>query len=167
MKKKILLLLIVISMICSYSFIADAFEMITVSGTAQFKCRLLSKYMKKHGYSFIDEIIYGRKIKTNLFAAGNAEIVIKNKYDAVLASGSADSEGKFSFSVPKDNNYNIIVKFHNREIKDEVMLEESENYIADLGHFDSDTVDTWFPSRALSYCYSCNIRYLENKEASL
>ncbi len=165
--RKYLLYLIVFAVVCSFTTSAIAFEITTISGTAQFKSNLMAKYMKKHGFSFLDEVLYGSKYKTNLYAAKSAEVLIENKYGSVLAEGTADSQGKFSFSVPKDNNYKITVKFHNRIFKKEVANKNAGEYTADLGYFDSDTVVGWFPARALSYCYECRIRYLENIEASL
>ncbi len=48
---------------------------VTISGSARFKCNLLSKYMKKHGYYYISEVPY-KNYKTNLFAARGAEVII-------------------------------------------------------------------------------------------
>lgn len=142
---------------------AIAFEVTTINGSVQFKCKLLSKYMEKHGYSYIKEIIYEKTFKTNIFAAKDAEVIIKNKYDTVLAVGKTDKKGNFSISVPKDNNYRIVARFHDREIEEAVSYSDAKNFIADLGYFDTEKVGDWIQIPTLSYCYTCNIRYFETK----
>ncbi len=162
--------LIVNSLLCPvllfmFSSSASAFDMATISGSAQFKSSLLSKYMKKHGYSFLEEVLYNGRYKTNLFAAKEAEVIVKNKYGSVLASGITDHDGHFSLSVPRDNNYQILVRFHDREIEDLVSYSDVNNYTADFGHFKTETVESWFFLPPLTYCYSCNIRHLEMNES--
>jgi hypothetical protein len=103
--------------------------------------------MEKHGYSYIKEINY-REFKTNLFAAEDAEVIIKNKYDTVLGVGKTDERGNFSISVRKDNNYKILVRFHDREIEDVVDYFDAKNYIADLGYFKTEKVGNWIDSKS-------------------
>ena len=133
----------------------------TINGTAQFECNLLSKYMEKHGYFFIRELHYKNNIKTNLFAAGDAEVIIKNKYNTVMGVGKTDKQGNFSISVPRDNNYKVVVRFHDRQVEDVIEYSEAEDFIADLGYFETEKVGSWIEIPPLSYCDTCNIRILE------
>ena len=143
---------------------SSASEITTINVSAQFKCNLLSKYMKKHGYSYIDEIAGERTVKTNIFAAKDAEVVVKNKYDDILAVGRTDKLGNYSVNLPRDNNYKIAVGFHNRQVEGIISYMDS-NFLADLGYFGTEKVGSWIAMPALSYCYTCNIRYLEKKES--
>ncbi len=163
MKHISLYILFTLLTLLSFNHAANAFEVTTINGSAQFKCKLLSKYMEKHGYFYIKEIIYEKTFKTNIFAAKDAEVIIKSKYDTVLAIGKADKKGNFSISVPKDNNYKIVVRFHDREIEEVVSYSDAINFIADFGYFDTEKVGNWIQIPTLSYCYTCNIRYLETK----
>ncbi len=138
---------------------------ITISGSARFRCNFLSKYMEKHGYSFIKEITYDNNFKTNIFVARDATVIIKNKDNTILGVGKTDKKGNFSISVPKDRAYRILVQFHGREVEHELSYSDSENFIADLGYFDIDTVGSWIPMPPMSYCYTCDIRYLETTES--
>lgn len=165
MKRILVSLSICAIMFMYYSSASIAFDMTTISGSAQFKSSLLSKYMKKHGYSYIEEILYNGRFKTNLFAARDAEVIVKNKYDTVLALVKTDEKGKFSVSVPRDNNYRIAVRFHDLEIEELVSLSDATSYTVDLGHFDTETVESWFQLPPLTYCYTCNIRLLEMNES--
>ena len=149
----------------SYNSTAIALEVISINGSTQFTCKFLSKYMEKHGYSYIKESIKESNFKTNVFAAKDAEIIVKNKYDTVLAFGKADKKGNFSISVPKDNNYKMVVRFHDREIEEVVSYSDAINFIADFGYFDAENVGNWIQIPTLTYCYSCNIRYLETKDS--
>lgn len=137
---------------------------VTINGSAQFQCSLLSKYMKKHGYSYIREVMYKNNLRTNVFAAKDAEVIIKNKYGVVLATERADEKGHFTLSVPEDNNYRIAVKFHEREIENIVSCPDAANFIADMGYFDSEKVGSWLQTHPVSYCYTCGIRYHEMRE---
>jgi hypothetical protein len=120
--------------------------------------------MKKNGYSYIKEVIYKNNIKTNVFAAKDAEVIIKNKYGSILRTGRADEKGNFTVSVPEDNNYTIIVKFHDRKTENVVSCSDVNDFIADLGYFDSEKVGSWFRIPPMSYCYTCDIRYHEMKD---
>jgi hypothetical protein len=164
MKKISLSICYSLLLLFSFTTVAIASD-ITISGSAQFKCNLLSKYMKKHGYSFIKEISYENNLKTNLFAAKDAEVTIKNKYDTVVGVVKTDKKGNFSISVRKDNNYKIVVRFHDLEFEYAVDYFDAENFIADLGYFDTEKVESWLQIPAVTYCYTCDIRYLENKES--
>ncbi len=159
-KIKIILFLLLLFSLNTVAIASD----ITISGSAQFECNLLSKYMKKHGYFFIKEIRRKNNLKTNLFAAKDAEVIIKNKLDTILGVVRTDKKGNFSISVPVENMYQIVVRFHDREIKNEVSYSYAKNFLADLGYFDTEKVVSWIPLPALSYCYTCGIRYLEEKE---
>ncbi len=57
----------------------------TVKGLAYFKCNFLSAYMEKHGYYLIKE-----DSETDLFAAEDAEVIIKNTDNAVVGVGKED-----------------------------------------------------------------------------
>ncbi len=163
--RKILLSILCPVILFAFSVSTSAFEMTTISGSAQFKSSLLSKYMKKHGYSYIEEVLYDGHKKTNIFAAKDAEVIIQNKYGTVVGSGKADDDGSFSVSVPRDNNYHIFVRFHDREIEGLVSYAEVKNYTADFGHFDTETVEGWLYMPPLTYCYTCDIRQLEMSES--
>lgn len=165
MKKILLSVLFSLLLMLSFNNTAIAFELTKVNISAQFNCKLLSKYMEKYAYSYIRENINGSTFKTNIYAAKDAEVIIKNKYDTVLAAGRADKKGNFSVSVPKDNNYKIFVRFHDREIEEVISHSDAINFIADFGYFDTEKVGNWIQIPTLSYCYTCNIRYLETKES--
>jgi len=153
----------ILLLVLFYNAAANAAN-ITLSGTTQFECNLLSKYMEKHGFTYLQEIPYNN-FKTNLFAANNAEVIIKNeKNNAVLGTARTDKKGNFSISVPEDSRYRIIVRFHDREIEKTVYCSEAKNIIANVGYFDSGTVDNWIEIKPVSYCFTCNLRYHENKE---
>ena len=162
---KLLGVLTVLLLFFSFTSTSDSFDMTSLNGTVRFKSHLIAKYMKKHGCFYIKEVYYKGTLKTNVFAAKDAEVIIKNKYNAVLAEGRTDDKGAFEFSVPKDNIYNIIVRFRDRETEETVSYEETGNYIADMGHYDTAIVERWFPMPPVTYCYTCNIRYLERKES--
>ncbi len=103
--------------------------------------------MEKHGYSFIREVSYRDSMKTNLFAAKDAEIIIKNNHDTIVGYGKTDRKGNFSISVPGDKSYEILVQFHGHEIKKEVSYSEAKKFIADLGYFSTETVGNWIDNR--------------------
>ncbi len=163
MKNISLSILYSLSLLLSFNAVAIASD-ITISGSAQFRCNFLSKYMEKHGYSFIKEITYNNNFKTNIFVASDATVIIKNKDNAMLGVGKTDKKGNFSISVPMDKAYRILVQFHGREIEKELSPSDSKDFIADLGYFDIETVGSWIPIPPLSYCYTCDIRYLETNK---
>ncbi len=165
MRKILVLLSICTIILFNFSPSSIAFDMTTLSGTAQFKSSLLSKYMRKHGYAYIEERMYGGHYKTNIFAASDAEVVVKNKYNTVLASAKTDDMGNFSVSVPRDNNYRIVVRFHDREIDELVSQSDAARYTADFGHFNAETVESWLQLPPLTYCHTCSIRQLEMNES--
>lgn len=158
--KNIILSACVSLLLCNTAVASD----MTISGTAQFRSNLLSKYMIKNGYHYIKEMKIGYKYKTNLFAAGDAEVIVKNMNDIIVGSGRTDEKGNFLVSVPGDSSYQIVVRYHNREITKVVTVQETENITLDLMFFKSEEIDSWHERPALTYCYTCNIRYLENKE---
>jgi hypothetical protein len=162
---KNIILSIYVSLLLLNSFNNAAAADITISGSAQFQCDLLSKYMKKHGYHYIREIKYENSFKTNLFAAKDGEVIVKNMNNTVLGHGKTDEKGNFSVLAPRENSYQILVRFHGREINSVVAGTDEEIIIVDLGYFDKIEVDGWLQIPALSYCYSCDIRYLENKDS--
>ena len=136
---------------------------ITMTGSVRFECNLLSKYMGKHGYSFIREIRYENNIKTNLFAADDADVIVKNNDNNILGVGKTDKKGNYSISVPEGDLYQVFVRFHDREIEYVISYSDAENVIVDMGYFETGTIDAWLQMPALSYCYTCDIRYLESK----
>ena len=128
-------------LLISYSAAANASDT-TVSGSAHFKSSLLSSYMEKHGYVFIEE-----SSKKNIFAAGDAEIIIRNKNNTIVGTGKTDKKGNFSISVPEDDSYQIIVRFHGHEAEYVVSSSEANNFIAYLGYFNSDEVGIWIDAK--------------------
>jgi len=158
--KKILLFISCIVLILNVTSISHASD-VTLNISAQFKCNFLAKYMKKHGYHYIKEVPFRNNMRTNLFAANNAEVVIKNKHDAVLATGSTDIKGNVSIKVPADSEYKVIVKFHDREYTENLNISNTHDFVADFGFFESDAVGSWIRIPALSYCNSCGIRHLD------
>jgi hypothetical protein len=81
--------------------------------------------------------------------------------------GKADEKGIFSISVPEEDTYQIVVQFHDREIENKVSRSDVNNFVADLGYFDTEKVGSWIQKPALSYCYTCSLRYHENREPLL
>lgn len=114
----------------------------TLNGAAQFKSSFSSSYMAKHGYVFIEE-----SNKSNIFAAGDAEIIIKNKNGKLVGKGKTDREGAFSIAVPEGESYKVIIKYHDRETEYEVSSLKTRNFIAYLGEFDSDEVGSWIDAK--------------------
>ena len=138
---------------------------VTLKGSAQFKCNLLSKYMEKRGFPFLKELRdrYNH-YKSNLYAAKDAEVIIKNRDDAVLRTEKTDENGNFSVSLP-EGAYKIVVRFHDREIESKLSASNHNNFIADLGHFSSNQIDNWLIKPALTYCTNCNIRHFVKNES--
>ena len=140
---------------------------VTISGSARFKCNLISKYMEKHGYYFIEELEYNKNFKMNIFAAKDAEITIKNRNDSILGSGKSDEKGDFSISVPEADTYQVVIRFHDRKIEFGLSLSDVKDHVADMGYFDTEKVGSWIQKPALSYCYTCSLRYHEDRESLL
>jgi hypothetical protein len=136
---------------------AAAASDITINGTAYFSCTLLSKYMEKNGYSFIKEI-HQDNVKKNLFAAGDAEVIIKNKRNSIIKTGRTDNLGNFYVSVPGDFGYQIIVRFHGHEFMDVVTSANEYRFSANMGFFDTEEAGSWISKPGLSYCYTCKLR---------
>ncbi len=118
-----------------------------ISGSAYFQCSLMSKYMEKHGYSFIKEISHKDYLKTNLYAANDAKVIVKDKNNITVGAGTADKEGNFSINVPADESYRIIVRFHGHEFEEAVSYSDAQNVIIDLGYFSSDSVGSWIDAK--------------------
>ncbi len=121
---------------------------ITITGSAHFTCSLMSKYMQKHGYSFIDEISSAEYLKINRYAARDAQVFIKDANNITVRKGQTDKYGNFSVTVPQDDRYQIIVKFHDHEVKEDVSFSDLKNYIIDLGNFSSEIVGSWIDARS-------------------
>jgi hypothetical protein len=121
--------------------------------------------MKKHDFSFIEEIRGMDNFKTNLYAARDAEVIIIDKDNNIVEIGRTDRKGHFSLTVPEEKAYQIVVRFHGREIKGEVSASEAEGFIADLGYFSSEEVENWLSKPALTYCTNCKLRTLELNES--
>ena len=141
MKKVLLSVLLCLFLLVSYSAVTNA-SGTTVTGAAYFKSSLLSSYMEKHGYVFIEE-----SSRKNIFAAEDAEIIIKNKKNKVIGYGKTDKRGNFSISVPEDDSYKIIVKYHGHEKEYEASSSNSKNFTAYLGYFSSDEVGDWIDAK--------------------
>lgn len=140
--KTISLSILLVLLLLFFNSIALASD-ITIAGSAYFKCSLMSKYMQKHGYSFIDEISYADYLKTNRYAARDAQVFIKDANNITVGTGLTDKDGNFSVTVPQEDSYQIIVKFHGQEVKEDVSPSDLKNYVIDLGNFSSDSVGSW------------------------
>ena len=121
--------------------------------------------MKKQDYSFIDEIRGKDNFKTNLYAAKDAEVLIIDEDNNIVAIGQTDKKGHFAISVSEEKAYQVVVRFHGREINGEVSASDAEDFIADLGYFSSEEVGNWLIKPALTYCISCKLRILETNES--
>ncbi len=159
MTLSLLLSLVLLAFLCIPSMAAD----MTIEGSAQFKTSLIAKYMEKHGYYYINEVMHNNQYKTNLFGAKNAEVMVVNTKGIIVGFGRADMKGDFSFDVPVDREYKIIISFHGREIEKKTNEFQTGSLKADLGSFSSEEVDSWIESYPLTYCDNCDIRYLEAK----
>ncbi len=155
--KKVSQSVLFISILSLFFNTAAAASDITINGTAYFSCTLLSKYMEKNGYSFIKEIHQG-KVKINLFAAGDAEVIIKNKRNSIIKTGRTDNLGNFSVSVSDDFGYQVIVRFHGHEFMDVVTSANEYRFTANMGFFDTEEAGGWISKPKLSYCYTCKLR---------
>lgn len=131
---------------------------IIISGSAQFASSFRAAYMKKHDYFFIEEIRDKNNNKVNLFAARDADVIIKNEDNMVVGITKTDEKGFFSLSVPEYETYHILVQFHDRSVEGTVNNLNTTGFFADLGYFDTEIVGSWLYNPALSYCYTCNIR---------
>ncbi|MBI5665522.1 MAG: hypothetical protein HZC49_10640 [Nitrospirae bacterium] len=138
---------------------------IVLNGSVYFKCNFISSYMEKHGYVLVEKNLYIRELKTDRYAANDAEVVIKNLNNTVIGTGKTDEAGKFSIPVPENQSYRMVIRFHGREIEEAVSYSDSANIKADMGYFDTEQVGSWIPTPPLQYCYACNIRYLETKKS--
>ena len=161
MKKVTLSVLLVFILSLIFNAAATASD-ITINGTAYFSCNLLSKYMEKNGYSFIREI-YQNNVKKNLFAAGDAEVIIKNKRNSIIKIGTTDKKGNFSVSVSRDFGYQVIVRFHEHEFMDVVTSANDYIFTANLGFFDTEEVGSWIGKPRPSYCYTCKLRSSDDR----
>ncbi len=160
--KSVRLSLLIALLLFAFTSSAIASDII-LKGSAQFKCNLLSTYMEKRGYPFLEELRDGyNKFNANLYAANDAEIIIKNSDDTVLLIENADKSGDFSISLP-EGAHKIVIRFYDREIESELSKADHNNFIADMGHFSSNEIDHWFEKPALTYCTNCNIRHFNSK----
>ena len=137
---------------------------VIISGSFQFDCTLSAKFMEKHGYSFIEESYYGSYLSTNMYAAEDVEVIIKNEDGTILGTGVADKKGKFSISVPHEDIYRIVARFHDRETDKMVEFKDIERVIVYVGFFKSETVDIWMAKASRDDCGNCDVRYLEVKK---
>ena len=141
MKKAIILFLLSVTLVFSYSVSVYALD-VTVSGSAQFKCNFLATYMEKHGYVFLET-----SNKKNIFAAHNADVVVKNDDDKIVGRGKTDPKGQFSIAVPAEERYKIIVSYNGHESEYELTAAQAKNFTAYLGYFDSDEVGRWIDAK--------------------
>jgi hypothetical protein len=144
--KTIVLSILLGLLLLSFNSIALATD-VTITGAAHFKCSLMSKYMQKHGYSFIGVISAEEYLKVNRYAARDAQVIIKDKNNITVGKGQTDKDGNFSITVPQDDRYQVIVKFHDHEVKEDVSLSNLKNFIIDLGNFSSESVGSWIDAR--------------------
>ena len=144
--KAISLSILLVLLLLSFNSIALASDD-TIAGSAYFECSLMSKYMQKHGYSFIEEIPSAEYLKTNLYAARDAQVFIKDTNNIIVGRGQTDKNGNFSITVPQYDSYQIIVKFHDHEVKEDVSSSDLKNFIIDLGNFSSESVGSWIDAR--------------------
>lgn len=145
--KAILLSSLLVLILLSFNPIAHSSDL-TISGSAYFKCSLMSKYMQKHGYSFIDVITSAEYLKINRYAARDAQVFIKDTNNIIVGKGQTDRDGKFSITVPQYDRYQIVVKFHDQEVKEDVSFSDLKNVLIDLGNFSSDSVGSWIDARS-------------------
>ncbi len=160
--KSIKFSLLIALLLLAFTSSAIASDVI-LKGSVQFKCNLLSTYMEKRGYPFLEELRDGFNTFTaNLYAAKDAEIIIKNSDDTVLLIEKTDKNGDFSISLP-EGSHKIVIRFYDHEIESELSQTDYDNFVADMGHFSSNEVDKWFTKPALTYCTTCNIRHFNKK----
>ncbi len=137
MKKCLISILICLIFVISFSGAAGAADTV-VRGSIYFSSSLISSYMQKHGFIFIEE-----RSHDFVYAAPDAEITVTNKEDDIVGQGRTDTGGHFSLSVPDEKSYMIIVRFHGHEYKHEVPDSERDDISIRLGLFSSDEVDGW------------------------
>jgi hypothetical protein len=94
--------------------------------------------MQKHGFIYIE-----KGSRDFVYAAPDAEITVTNKEDDIVGQGRTDIGGHFSMSVPEEESYMIIVRFHEHEYKHEVPNSKRDTILIRLGLFRSDEVDRW------------------------
>jgi hypothetical protein len=145
--KKILLWVLCIALSYPVVMTFAGSSKVTIEGSAYFQCNLIASYMKKHGYHFIEESVYQQDVKTNLYAARDADVIVQGDRSTILATGSTDARGRFSLAVPPHGNYHIVIRFHGKEHTGTLSGESTDGYRADLGHFSSDTVGRWIDAR--------------------
>jgi plasmid maintenance system killer protein len=146
MKTKSIILSILFGLFLLFSYYIPSYgSEATITGSVYFTCNFLSKYMAKHGYVFI-----GEEAKKNVFAAEDAEVIIKDMNGTVIGTARTDKKGNFSILVPEEMNYRIIVRFHDREKEYTVSYLEINNFTANLGYFNTDTVGNWIDAKLAS-----------------
>ena len=111
-----------------------------ISGSSQFESRLLVKYMKKQGYFYIGL----SDTDLNTFGAKDAEIIITNADDIAVGTGLADNKGNFHITVPIEDVYKVVVRFHGKEVVQVVKFPGIKDIMVYLGYFDSDIIDRWW-----------------------
>ena len=132
---------------------------VEISGSFQFDSSLSAKFMEKHGYSFIEESYYGSFLTTNMYGAQDVEVIIEDEHGTLLGTGVSDKKGKFSISVPPEDSYRIVARFHDRETDKMVEFKDIDGVIVYVGFFKSETVDIWMTQASQNDCYSCDVRY--------
>lgn len=145
--KKIFLLVSYGFLLLTVFYVSATASDFKITGSAYFKCDFLSKYMVKHGYFLIREDVTEKNSKTNLYAASNAELIIKNRNNTVIGKGKTDNKGDFSVNVPEEHSYIIIFRFNGHEIEKSVPYTEANNFKAELGYFSTDKVGDWIDAR--------------------
>lgn len=113
-----------------------------INVNVQFKCNFLTKYMEKHGYVFVE-----KSNKMNIFAARDAQIIIKDMNDNVIADGTTDQNGEFTGNVPFQDSYKLVVSFNKHESEFIVSSSKADNFTAYLGYFESDEVGGWIDAK--------------------
>ena len=128
---------------------AAASEVI-ISGSSQFDSSLSAKFMGKHGYVFLEESYYESYLSTNMYAATGSEVSILDEDGNVLGTAIADNKGGFSVTVPREDSYRIISRFHNQKVEKIVKFSDIDNVTVYIGFFKSEIVDNWLRTAALN-----------------
>jgi hypothetical protein len=153
--KKILLVICCSALI--FTFInnnASAAEVV-IKGSSQFDCSLSAKYMEKHGYVFIEETAYASYVTTNMYAAAGSEVSVLDEDGNVLGTAKVDNKGSFSVTVPKEDTYKIICKFHDKKVEKIVKYSKIDNVTIYNGFVKSEVVDHWLQAAVSNECITC------------
>ncbi len=152
---RILLVICFSALIFTFSNNHAAASDIIISGSSQFDCSLSAKFMEKHGYLFIEESYYASYMSTNIYAAAGSEVSVLDEEGNVLATAMVDNKGSFSVTVPREDIYKIICRFHDKKIEKIVEYSKIDNVTIYNGFFKSEIVDNWLQAAVLNECVNC------------